>query len=89
MIGLGGQLGGPGEQEITGQDGRGGRPARIQGWHAAPEQRAVDQVIVDQGGGVQQFHGCAEGDQFFLGRSQHVSDQQTQGGPNPFPSGSQ
>ena len=38
---------------------------------------------------VEQFHGSAEGNEFFLGGTQHISDEQAQGRSDAFASGSQ
>ena len=88
VIGLCGEFGGAGKEEVTGEDGRGRRPARVQRGHAAAQQCAVDQVIVDQCRGVEQLHGGAEGDEFLLGRTQHISDEQAEGRSDAFASGS-
>ncbi len=74
------------KEEVASQYGGGRRPARVQGGHAAPKQGAVNQIIMHQGGGVQKFHRRAEGDEFFEGRIQHVSDEQAEGGADAFAS---
>src|SRR5512133_39301 len=37
-------------------------------------------------GSVEQFHGCAEGDEFLFGRAQHISHEQAQGRSDAFSS---
>ena len=84
MIGFGGEFGGARKQEVTRQHSGGRRPARIQGGHASAEQSAIDQVIMDEGGGVQKFNCRTEGDEFIEGRIQHISDEQAKGGSDSF-----
>jgi len=40
---------------------------------------------VDQGGGVEQFHGGAQGDEPRFFGAQHVPDQQAEGGADALP----
>ena len=47
-------------------------------------QTEVDQVVMDEGGCVQQFNCRAKGDDFFKGRAQHVSNEQAKGGADAF-----
>ena len=86
MIGLSSQFGGARKQEVAGENRRSRGPTRVQRGHAAPQECAVDQIIVDQCRRMKQFHRGAKGDEFLLGRAQHVADEQAQGRPDAFSS---
>ena len=87
VIGLGSQFGGAGKHVISGQDGGGGRPVCIQGGHAPAEQGPVDQVVVDQGGGVEHLDCRRQGEQFIVGRAEHLAGQQADRRADALPAG--
>ncbi len=87
IVRLGGELGSTGKEKISRQHGCGGRPAGVQSGHAAAQKGAIDQIIMDQGGGMEQFHRSAKRDQFFFGRAKHIPNEQAQRRPDTLATG--
>jgi hypothetical protein len=59
-------VGGAGEHVIPGEDSLPLPPGGVKCGRAATQERAVNHVIVDEGGGVEHFHSSGQSDEFAL-----------------------
>ena len=78
-----------GKDEIAGEHRGGGRPLGVQGGVAAPQESAIDQVIVHQCGGVEHLDCGRKGDQPIRFAAQHAAGEQRHGRSHTLAPGSE
>ncbi len=73
-----------GEEVVADEDHRAGAEFAVQGRRAAPERCPIDAVIVDKGGGVEEFDAGGRGDRLFPVAAEGAGNQQEEERPEPL-----
>ena len=84
---LGDDLVAQGQEHVAGQDRGGQAEDRVGGGHVAPEFGVVQDVVVQQGGRVQELQGAGQGIALVLGIAQGPGREQGEQRAHPFAAG--